>query len=126
MHCRKVALTFFCRHSISGVFDPENAMPQGHIDSSVILVPAARPARLEDMSYYEPAVRLRTHKFVIDGTLIERTKGGPDFSKGPSQKQREGRYVKQRVYEKNFVAFSCSSLHRVVTVASSSHGELPC
>ena len=74
---QKNRLTFFCRHSISGVFDPDEAMPKGHIDSSVILVPAAKPARLEDMSFYEPSVWLRDHSFILDGNLIVRKKGEP-------------------------------------------------
>ena len=71
---QKNRLTFFCRHSISGVFNPKKAMPEGHIDSSVLLVPAAKPARLEDMSHYEPSVWLREHSFELDGTLIVRKK----------------------------------------------------
>ena len=67
-------LTFFCRQSISGVFDPQKAMPEGHIESSVLLVPAAKHARLEDMSFLEPSVWLRDHSFELDGTKIERKK----------------------------------------------------
>ena len=67
--------TYFCRQSISGVFDPQKAKPEGHIQSSVLLVPAAKHARLEDMSFLEPSVWLRDHSFELDGTTIERNKG---------------------------------------------------
>ena len=51
----KSRLTFLCRQAVTGLFDPDQAMPRGHIGSSVLLVQVARPARLEDMSYYEPS-----------------------------------------------------------------------
>ena len=40
-------MTFFCRQHITGVFDPD-ATVEGHIGCSVLLVPAAKPVRLED------------------------------------------------------------------------------
>ena len=50
-------------------------MPTGHIAASVLLTVAAKPARLEDMSYFEPAYWLRTHSFVLDGVTFTREKG---------------------------------------------------
>ena len=73
----KNRLTFFCRQVITGVFDPDKEMPAGHIAASVLLAVAAKPARLEDMSYFEPAYWLRTHSFVLDGETVTREKGQP-------------------------------------------------
>ena len=43
----KSRVTFFCRQHITGLFDP-GATIEGHIGCSVLLVPAAKPVRLED------------------------------------------------------------------------------
>ena len=41
----KNRLTFFCRQAITGVFNPEQEMPTGHIAASVLLAVAAKPGR---------------------------------------------------------------------------------
>jgi len=73
----KNRLTFFCRQAIEGLFDPDQKMPTGHIKDSVLLVQAAKPARLEDMSHNEPAQWLRSHSMVLDGVVINRVRGEP-------------------------------------------------
>ena len=43
--------------------------------SSVLLVPGSQPARLEDMSFTEPGVWLRTHTVCCEGRTLERQAG---------------------------------------------------
>ena len=71
----KNRLTLIMRQCLEGHFDEELKVPTGKILDSVLLVPAAKHARLEDMSMYEPSIWLRDHKFEIDGIPTVRKKG---------------------------------------------------
>ena len=52
-------------------------MPEGHILDSVLIVHAARHARLELMSFAEPSYWLRDISFEIDGKPTKRSAGSP-------------------------------------------------
>ena len=71
----KNRVTLIMRQCLEGHFDEELKVPTGKILDSVLLVPAAKHARLEDMSMYEPSLWLRDHKFEMDGIPIVRKKG---------------------------------------------------
>ena len=71
----KNRVTLIMRQCLEGHFDEELKVPTGKILDSVLLVPAAKHARLEDMSMYEPSIWLRDHKIEIDGNWTERKKG---------------------------------------------------
>jgi hypothetical protein len=70
----KNRVTFFCRQHITGLFDPD-ATIEGHIGCSVLLVPATKPVRLEDMSFHEPSYWLRDFQMNIDGVAFIVKKG---------------------------------------------------
>ena len=72
----KNRVTFFCRQHITGLFHPD-ATIEGHIGCSVLLVPAAKPVRLEDMSHQEPSYWLRERNFNIDGVPFHVKFGDP-------------------------------------------------
>ena len=68
-------ITLIMRQSLHGVLDPDVYVPEGRIRDAVLLVPAAKPARLEDMSFAEPSYWLRDHSIDIDGHVIVRKAG---------------------------------------------------
>ena len=72
---QKNRLTLIMRQSLHGVLDPDVYVPEGRIRDAVLLVPAAKPARLEDMSFAEPSYWLRDHSIDIDGHVIVRKAG---------------------------------------------------
>jgi hypothetical protein len=69
-------IKFICRQSISGFFDPEKTI-EGHIDPSVVLLPApgCAPVRLELMSFNEPSTWTADCTVVIDRVVFPRKKG---------------------------------------------------
>ena len=72
---QKNRLTLFMRHALTGLWDPEMETPKGEMLDFVLLSPAMKHARLEDMSCYEPSVWMRDHWYEIDGQIIQRKKG---------------------------------------------------
>jgi len=74
----KNRLTWICRDVLTGVWNlqPEE-LPKGYMLSSVLIVPAEQPARLQDMSFEEPAVWLRDHMVLVKGRVVHRQQGQP-------------------------------------------------
>ncbi|CAK0899969.1 unnamed protein product [Prorocentrum cordatum] len=71
----KNRLTFFFRQALEGLWDPDVAVPTGKVLDGVLLAVASKHYRLEDMSFFEPAQRLRGHSFSLDGVMVKRVKG---------------------------------------------------
>ncbi len=73
----KNRLSMILRQGLTGYFDETKEMPEGHILDSVLIVHAARHARLELMSFAEPSYWLRDISFEIDGKPTKRSAGSP-------------------------------------------------
>ena len=75
----KNRLTLVLRQIIHSVFDlPPGELPQGRHLPSLLIVVAGQVCMLNDMSEGdEPAVWLRTHTIIHQGTTLERVAGKP-------------------------------------------------
>ena len=74
----KNRVTLVLRQIIHSVFNlPEGKLPEGKHLPSLLIVQAAQPCFLDDMSVEEPAVWLRSHKIVCHGRMLDRVEGEP-------------------------------------------------